>query len=81
MSARVLIVATKSVDVVSRVRTKCGNQGRVYRIVLLPEVVQGSAERVDVVENDAVGYKVIVFDGLALLVTVIGRNSPITAKG
>ena len=66
---------------VSRVRTKCGNQGRVYRVVLLPEVVQGSAERVDVVENDAVGDEVIILDDLTLLFTVIGCNSPIPAKG
>ena len=66
---------------VSRVRTKCGDQGRFQRVILLPKVMQCPAEREDIVKDDTVGDEVVVLDDLALLIPVIGGNGSIPTKG
>lgn len=42
--------------------------------------MQNAAQREDIVENNAVGDQVVVLDDLALLITMIGCDSAITAE-
>ena len=47
----------------------------------MPQVIEDAAERIHVVEDDAVSNQLVVLDEFTLLVAVIGRESFVAPEG
>lgn len=56
------------------------HQFRVNRVSFLSQLLQNTGERIDIVENQAVGNEVVVLDDFALFVTVVLGNETMSAE-
>ena len=75
------VITAEPIEMAGQIRAERRRQGGRQRVPGLPQVIEEAAERIHVVEDDAVSNQLVVLDEFALLVAVIGGESFVAPEG